>query len=393
MRNKFAPWMFDWAMNRAWTTCARFFAGKNDKPEHVLIALCDHFEPGWTGDPQKPGQASVHTSRQRVATWRKRYPDFVAPLRDASGFPPRHTFFYPGDQYSYDLVEPLAELVNMGLAEMEVHLHHEQDTRETLAGKLECTVDNLNQHGVVPYVHDKPQWAFIHGNWCLANSRRDGAHCGVDDELDLLYELGCYADFTFPSAPDPTQPRIVNRMYYPDGDVRKRRAHERGQAARVGDQRKERVMCIQGPLGLCKREGSGLSASNIWGSGSPSTPFAPSPVRIDAGALTARDPATLERFKSWVDQRISIQGRPEWVFIKLSTHGAPEREASSLLGEPQRDFHEALSWWAKREGIRHHYVTAREMFNIARAAMDGKAGNPSHYRDYDIPPAPRARPQ
>jgi hypothetical protein len=375
MKNKFAPWMIDWAMDKAWSSCTRFISGHKDKPKDVLIALCDHFEPAWTGDPKNPGQASIHACRQRVYAWRKRYPVFAAHLRDVAGFPPRHTFFYPGDQYSYDLVEPLAELVRMGLAEMEVHLHHEQDTRETLAGKLECAVGNLNQHGVVPYVQDKPQWAFIHGNWCLANSRRDGAHCGVDDELDLLYELGCYADFTFPSAPDPTQPRLVNRVYYPNGDVRKRRAHERGRAARVGEERKKRVMCIQGPLGLSKREGAGL------------------PVRIDSGALTARDPATLERFKTWVDQRISVRGRPEWVFVKLSTHGAPEREASSLLGEPQRSFHEALAWWSKREGIRHHYVTAREMFNIARAAMDGKSGDPSQFRDYDIPPAPRARPR
>jgi len=374
MINKFAPWMFDWALDQAWSMCSRFFSKSMDKPEHVLIAICDHFEPAWTGDPKNPGRAPGHASRQRVETWRNRYPTFVEKLRDAAGFPPRHTFFYPGDQYAFDLVEPLGELVEMGLGEVEVHLHHDKDTRATLAEKLECTIDNLNQHGVVPSKRDKAQWAFIHGNWCLANSRHDGAHCGVDDELDVLYELGCYADFTFPSAPDPTQPRLVNRVYYPDGDVRKRRAHERGRAARVGDGRRERVLCVQGPLTLCQREGPGL------------------PVRIDAGALTARDPATLERLTNWVDQRISIRGRPEWVFIKLSTHGAPEREASSLLGEPHRSFHEALSWWARREGIGHHYVTAREMFNIARAAMDGKSGNPSHYRDYDIPPAPRARP-
>jgi len=374
MKKKFAPWMFDWAVDRVLSTCSRFFSNRVDKPEHVLTALCDHFEPAWTGDPKNPGRAPAHTSHQRVETWRKRYPSFVAKLRDSTGFLPRHTFFYPGDQYTFDLVEPLAELVETGLAEVEVHLHHDGDTRETLAEKLECTIDNLNQHGVVPSVHDKMQWAFIHGTWCLANSRHDGAHCGVDDELDVLYELGCYADFTFPSAPDPTQPRLVNRVYYPGGDVRKRRAHEHGRAARVGDPRKERVLCVQGPLALCPREGPGL------------------PLRIDSGALTARDPATLERLINWVNQRISIRGRPEWVFVKLSTHGAPEREASSLLGEPQLNFHEALSWWARREGIRHHYVTAREMFNIARAAMDGKTGNPSHYRDYDIPAPPRARP-
>ncbi|MBK9263380.1 MAG: hypothetical protein IPM54_26695 [Polyangiaceae bacterium] len=374
MMNKIAPWMLDWAFDRAVAKLDRAVFNNSRNPEHVLIAICDHFEPGWTGMRNAPGQAPEFVSRQRVSTWRERYPVFAANLRDSSGRPPRHTFFYPGDQYDHRLVEPLAELVAMGLADVEVHLHHDRDTRATLSEKLECTVDNLNEHGLVPHVRGEPRWAFIHGNWCLANSRADGAHCGVDDELDLLYHLGCYADFTFPSAPDPTQPRIVNRMYYPSGDVKQRRAHERGEPVRAGDGPKARLFCVQGPLALCRRQGQGL------------------PVRIDAGALTARDPATLERFKTWASQGISVRDRPEWVFVKLSTHGAPEREASSLLGWPQRRFHESLSWWSKRAGFRYHYVTAREMFNIARAAMDGKVGDPSQYRDYEIPPAPRARP-
>src|ERR1022692_2302846 len=33
-----------------------------------------------------------------------------------------------------------------------------------------------------------------------------------------------------------------------------------------------------------------------------------------------------------------------------------------------------------------HYVTAREAFNLARAAADGKQGDPRQYYDYLIPP-------
>jgi hypothetical protein len=36
-----------------------------------------------------------------------------------------------------------------------------------------------------------------------------------------------------------------------------------------------------------------------------------------------------------------------------------------------------------------HYVSAREMYNVARAAMDGKSGSPAGYLDYEVPPAPR----
>ena len=35
-----------------------------------------------------------------------------------------------------------------------------------------------------------------------------------------------------------------------------------------------------------------------------------------------------------------------------------------------------------------HYVTAREMYNIAMAAIDGKTGNPNEYRDYERPRPP-----
>ncbi len=375
MTNKFAPWMIDWAMRHFTTRFEHALWSQNNRPEHILLAICDHFEPGWTGDPRRAGQGSRAQSRARVASWRRKYPVFVADIRDSSGHMPRHSFFYPGDQYTFDLVEPLAELVEMGLAEIDVHLHHAGDTRRSLEEKLVCTLDNLNQHGVVPEVRGQSRWAFIHGNWCLANARRDGAFCGVDDEIDLLHILGCYADFTFPSAPDPTQPRLVNSVYYPHGDVRRRRAHEYGYAARVGEVRKNRLLCLQGPLGICRREGQGL------------------PWRIDSGALTARDPPTLGRFEHWIDQGITIRDRPEWVFVKLSTHGASEREAASLLGKPQRAFHDALAQWSRRTGTRYHYVAAREMFNMARAAMDGKRGNPSEYRDYEIPPPQRLRRQ
>ncbi len=61
----------------------------------------------------------------------------------------------------------------------------------------ERTLSDFESHGVVPQRAGRPAWAFIHGNWALANGRPDGRWCGVDDELALLHELGCYADFTF----------------------------------------------------------------------------------------------------------------------------------------------------------------------------------------------------
>ena len=38
-----------------------------------------------------------------------------------------------------------------------------------------------------------------------------------------------------------------------------------------------------------------------------------------------------------------------------------------------------------------HYVTAREMYNVACAAMAGKTGSPADHVDFQLPPPPIAK--
>jgi hypothetical protein len=361
-------WVGAWLRDRARKATIRRRKGTR----HLLFAICDHYEP-------LHGGADYATGRARVDAWRTRYPEIARVFRDADGRPPRHSYFFPGEQYDGRLLEPLAEMCALGMGEVEVHLHHDGDTRETLRASLEKTLADLDRHGVVAKtrVGAKPAWAFIHGNWCLANARRDGRWCGVDDEMALLWELGCYADLTFPSAPDESQPGIVNSIYYPRGDVGRRRAYEDGAPVRVGTPRQDRLLLIEGPIALARRRGPSASAGGI---------------RIESSALDRSDPPTAARLATWVAQDVTVGGRPEWVFVKLHTHGAPEKNAEVLLGDTMMRFHEEL-------GRRHndgenwklHYVTAREMFNLARAAMDGKRGEPREWLDYEIPPPERAR--
>jgi hypothetical protein len=196
--------------------------------------------------------------------------------------------------------------------------------------------------------------------------------CGVDGELPLLFEAGCYADFTFPSAPDESQPGTVNRIYWPTGDLARRRAYEGGERARVGAFHHDRLLLIQGPIALARRPGSLR-------------------VRIDSSALDAGDPPTPARVDTWVAQGIHVEGQPEWVFVKVHTHGAPERNAAKILGPAGRRLHEYLA--ARYNDGRNwvlHYVTAREMYNVAVAAMAGASGNPGEHRDHAVPPPPVA---
>ncbi len=146
-------------------------------PRHLLFAVCDHYEPGW-------GNASREVGDARVRTWTEGYPAMAAPFRDADGHPPRHSFFFPGEQYVPEWLEALADLARGGYGEVELHLHHDGDTHDKLREDIKTYLDLLARHGHLSRDPDgRLRYGFIHGNWCLANARKDGRWCGVDDEI------------------------------------------------------------------------------------------------------------------------------------------------------------------------------------------------------------------
>lgn len=356
-------WLGGWGRHLARRAGARRPAG----PRHLLFALCDHFEPKW----QRPDPA---TALGRVRRWEDGYPELAARFRDADGRPPRHSFFFPAEEYEPEYLDALARLAASGHGEVELHLHHDGDDAASLRRTI---LDGLRRYAAHGHLSRDPdgrlRYAFIHGNWALANSRADGRWCGVDAELPVLWDTGCYADFTFPAAPSECQPNVVNQIYWPAGDLTARRCYERAEPARVGAVRRDRLLMITGPLSLALRR-------------------ARVPVYIEAGDLTGRFPPSAARVRTWVDQGIHVAGRPDWVFVKTHTHGAQERNMASLLGDGGRALHEALTR-EFNDGERWvlHYVTAREMYNVAMAAMEGRTGDPNAYRDHVLPPPPAAR--
>ena len=355
-------WVGGWARERARGAIRRTAAVSGTR--HLLFAVCDHFEPRWRRPTEEQAEA-------RVRLWEDGYPEMARAFRDADGRPPRHSFFFPGEEYRPSYLERLTRLVRAGFGEVELHLHHDNDTRETLRPNILDSLDKLASHGHFSRGADgKPRYAFIHGNWALANARKDRTRCGVDDELPLLWETGCYADFTFPSAPDESQPNIVNQIYWPTGDLTRARCYEQGERARVGEVKDDRILMIEGPLALARRAGRAR-------------------VRIENGDLSGNDPPTASRVATWTKQHIHVAGRPEWVFVKVHTHGTQEGTSDALLGAGSRALHEELTT-RYNDGARWrlHYVTAREMYNVAIAAMEGKTGDPGGYRDHRLPPPP-----
>jgi hypothetical protein len=251
-----------------------------------------------------------------------------------------------------------------------LHLHHDRDDESKLREKIERYLNWYGERGHLS--RDQAghyRYAFIHGDWALANGRPDGRRCGVDAELPLLFATGCYADLTFPSCPDISQPNRVNEIYWPMGDLRRARCYENARVARVGEYFDDRILLITGPLALA-----------LGKNGRP---------RLEYSALQACDPPTPDRVRTWVRQAIHVQGRPEWVFVKAHTHGASEQQAAALLGEHGHMLHRELTT-RYNDGAHWilHYVTARELYNVARAAMEGHSGNPNDYRHYKLAPPP-----
>ena len=358
-RKNLHNWLPSYVAQRLARMRSRQFTGLR----HLLFAFCDHYEPLLGDAPMKVGEA-------RVSFWVENYPRLAQEFRDADGLSPRHSFFFPADQYHPRLLDPLTLLTRQGHGEVELHLHHEGDNSASLREKLVEGIDKIGRHGHFSRDEDgRIRYAFIHGDWALANSRH-GHHCGVDGELPILFGTGCYADFTFPSAPDESQPRIINKIYWPTGDLTRARCHEHGRPARVGEHFDDRLLMVQGPLALVPR----LSRR---------------PFRIENGAVTARDPGTPSRVSTWVEQNIHVRGRPEWVFVKAHTHGAPEDQAVSLLGEGGRTLHRELTT-RYNDGVRWklHYVTAHEMYNVIVAALHGHRGDPHAFRSFCLPPPP-----
>ena len=332
---------------------------------HLMFCFVDHFEPQWA-------RPSYEVECARVARWRERYPRLCAQHRDADGRAPIHSFFYPEEEYRPEHLNALVDLCRLGLGEIEIHLHHEDDTEAGLREKLSRFTNLLaRDHGALPRdaKTGQPMWSFIHGNWALDNSHPQGKGCGVNNELIILRQEGCYADYTLPSAPSPCQTTTINKIYYAKDDPLRPKSHDTGERVRVGGQPWGDLMILQGPLGFMMH----------------SRKFGLIP-RIESADVRASCPPSIARIDDWVRTGIHVQGRPEWVFVKVHTHGTQEVDEETLLGAPMdRAFSHLESRYNDGKDWKLHYVSAREMYNIVKAAEQGLTGDPGQYRDHLVP--------
>jgi hypothetical protein len=338
---------------------------KKTKPncglKHILFCLVDHFEPRWNN-------ADINKEVERVDAWIDKYSRIAKTYKDCQNNPPKYTFFYPIDEYTPEALDKISNFCKSGLAEAEIQLHHDKDTPESLRQKLEYAKQVFVKHGLL--CRDKAtadtKYGFIHGNWALDNSRKDGRWCGVNNELQVLSATGCYADFTLPSAPSETQTSKINSIYYAADNPAQPKSHNTGVNVEVGKKESGDLMLIQGPLALNWR----MRKFGII-------------PRIENGQITLENPAIPSRIDLWVRQGIGVKGKPEWVFVKVHTHGAQDKNLSDAYFANLESMYSYLEKnYNDGRKFRLYYVTAREMYNIIKAAEADMPGDPGQYKDF-----------
>ncbi|MGE3467705.1 MAG: hypothetical protein AB7J13_12310, partial [Pyrinomonadaceae bacterium] len=346
-------WSLPWLSRYPMARLRAFMERSAFEKKHIIITVANHFEPGWSESGILDHKAQI----RRLNEYHQMARSIGDAVTDSDGTKFRHTNFYPAEQYHEDILDTMAEMQSEGLGEVEVHLHHEgdePDTAENTRQTIETFRDLLaERHKCLSRMDgsNTPMYAFVHGNLALANSC-NGLYCGVDNEMEILRDTGCYVDMTLPSAPDQSQVPVLNQIYECALPMDEPVPHRRG--IRIADNGNEPSLPLifTGPLVLFmdRRNGS-----------------VPLP-RIDDGALTANQGLTPKRLHRWASANVTVEGRSDWVFVKLYCHGFFDYDQSACIGEDAKRFFGGVMDQSERTGnFKVHFASAREAFNIATA--------------------------
>lgn len=326
-------WLPGYIANR----CRNLFAPTT--PARVWLAITDHYEPLWRTE-------DFSVAKERVASWRQRWPQIAERHRDAAGRRPVYCFFYPQEQYQPFLLDPLAEMTAAGIADVEIHLHHDGESEQQFIEQMNRFKEILHsRHGLLRRIDGKIGFAFIHGNWALDNSSADGRWCGLNNEITLLRDLGCFADFTMPAGATSSQARLLNTVYWAVDDPEQPKSYDTGIPLTPGSSGSGDLLMIPGPFGLRWRER-----------------IVP---RMEIGELSMHDPPTPYRAARWLDLAPRIG---QDVFLKLFTHGAQEANIAGLLTTHLDDVFQMVGAECRRRGWSLYFASAWDMRQAVEAA-------------------------
>ena|SRR5579863_1556035 len=314
---------------------------RHSPPKRAWLAIADHYEPGW-------GHADWETQQRRVRAWVESWPGIAEKHRDSQGNPAQYTFFFPEDQYHPGLLDSLRPMVEQGIGDVEVHIHHGGEGERVFVERMSGFLNHLeNRHGMLRRYNGRRMFGFIHGNWALDNADPSGKFCGLNNEITLLRDMGCYADFTLPCPHTQSQAHMVNTIYWATDDPQRPKSHDRGIPVRPGEPPRGDLMIVPGPLGINWKE-----SRRAW---------AP---KIEVGELAGNHGPSLHRARLWLANAPRIGAD---VFIKLYAHGAPEKNAGPMLGGYLQGTFDCLSRVCAESNVELHYVTTWQMWNAIEA--------------------------
>lgn len=348
-------------------------------PKHIIFTFVDHFEPA----------GSVEEVNRQTSFW---VDDYIAMARnhtDADGRHPIHSYFVLNVPYlqpeQLDVtLNRLNEVTYTGYGEIDFHCHHghsnesyytEEESTNELLYIISMAKQQFNMHGALltAEVNPKCTYAFIHGMWALDNSRLGWIDypyhyewCGVNRELDILKQQGAYADFTFPMT-GPMTPIFTDLIYYAADDNNPASYQNISNIFPVGTSSppQNKLMIIQGPN----------ARTNIG---------------VKPGVYY--DPPSLYRMDTFVKHNVHVSGNNNWIFVKVYTHGLDmeltnEEKWDSYFGPTADNFYYDIeNKYNDGTNWKLHYASAREMYNIIKAAEAGRTGDPNDYRNFTIPP-------
>jgi len=339
----------------------------NHESRHFIFLMCDHWEPG--DGPR--GQAKANN-------WLQNFEEIATRHTDSQGRKFQYSWFYPIDNFDPVIIDSLASSSRRGFGEIEVHWHHRHDDGESFSADLKTALSGFTAVGALISAPDAvPRFSFIHGNWTLDNSG-DPRFCGVDEEIRILQENGCYADFTFPALGTPAQPKVFNRIFYCQ-DTPLPKSYDVTALPATRGKPGTGLLMIPGPLGLDFKDPRIFmeygSLDDAQGSGATGKIFGP------------KDPADYfkkHRVDLWNRLAIGVEGKPEWVFVKIHAHGVVH--ADLFFGGELDAMLTAIEEYCAENDLKLHFVTAREAYNLVKAVEANSEKSPEELYDFLIPP-------
>lgn len=175
--------------------------------KRVVFFHCDHFEPF-----QKDSEGNI-ISLSHIEEFLKKLTQY--PWGSPSLFFSSQAYylaqnkFWSGSRKKED--EEIQELLKSANIDFQVHIHHEGWLNE-VPSSPEINAQRLDEMLKLIIPKDKTEWCFIHGCWALQAS--DATICNISNEVKVLLDNGCIADFTFPAGrpwcnPELTVPHTV----------------------------------------------------------------------------------------------------------------------------------------------------------------------------------------